>query len=182
MADRDVWRKNIPEDFDGRFGDKFDSEVVMGPVVQVTIGVVVSCVVGFVVVWGMLALNDRSVEAAMPTALPIDQANENRLPTGPLLQADPEAELEELRHEMATRLNGFGWVDQAAGVVHIPIDQAIGLMAVEPEPASAEPAATEADPTEGEATDAPADDAAAGYGEDSADGATDDDHDAGAGA
>ena len=141
MADRDVWRKNIPEDFDGRFGDKFDDEVAMGPVVQVTIGVVAACVAGFLIIWGMMVWNDDKVEASIPVAAPIDQANEQKLPTGPLLQADPEAELEAMRHEMSTRLNGYGWVDPSAGVVHIPIAQAIGLLAVDPESQGSEPGA-----------------------------------------
>ena len=146
MADRDVWRKNIPEDFDGRFGKKFDDEVAMGPVVQVTIGVVVACLGGFLIIWWMMGWNADKLEAAVPVAAPIDQANEQKLPTGPLLQADPEAELEAMRHEMSARLNGYGWVDQAAGVVHIPVAQAIGLLAVEPASEGSEPASEGSEP------------------------------------
>ena len=168
MADRDVWRKNIPEDFDGRFGKKFDDEVAMGPVVQVTIGVVVACLAGFLIIWWMMGWNAGKLEAAVPVAAPIDQANEQKLPTGPLLQADPEAELEAMRHEMSARLNGYGWVDQAAGVVHIPVAQAIGLLAVEPEAevSEAEPSAEETATDEAPAESSPAeasDDA--GYGD-----------------
>ena len=39
--------------------------------------------------------------------------------------------LEELRGREATALQGYGWVDQAAGVVRLPLDRAIELTIAE---------------------------------------------------
>jgi hypothetical protein len=47
----------------------------------------------------------------------------------PRLQADPATELSKLKEESLARLNGYGWVDEDAGVAHIPIDRAIDILA-----------------------------------------------------
>jgi hypothetical protein len=125
----DLWRKNIPEDFDGRFGDQFDDEIKPRGVVEVAIGLVLTCVVAMVITWWILVRTEEQVQAAGVANLsPLAEANEPRLPEGPRLQAHPEAELVAMRAEMATRLHGYGWVDEGAGIVHIPIDRAMDLL------------------------------------------------------
>jgi len=39
---------------------------------------------------------------------------------------------DEIRAAGAQRLEGYGWIDRAAGVVHIPIDRAIDAVVVDP--------------------------------------------------
>ncbi len=112
--------------YDGRFGDKFDDEVSVPGIVWTTVGLAVVCVVGMLITWGMQGFYEARSQIVQPS--PIAEANEPRLPEGPLLQRDPEGELEALRHEMAERLGGYGWVDEGAGVVHIPIDAAIDML------------------------------------------------------
>ena len=48
---------------------------------------------------------------------------------GPRLQADPTTDIEALRAGEEKRLNGFGWIDRAQGIAHIPIDRAIDIVA-----------------------------------------------------
>lgn len=43
----------------------------------------------------------------------------------PHLQLDPESELHELRTRNAHRLTSYGYIDRAAGSVHIPIGEAM---------------------------------------------------------
>ena len=47
----------------------------------------------------------------------------------PRLETDERNELAEPRMEEEEYLNSYGWVDQPAGVVHIPIERAIQLVA-----------------------------------------------------
>jgi hypothetical protein len=47
----------------------------------------------------------------------------------PPLQASPAEDLRELRQTEEALLTGYGWVDQEAEVVKIPIDRAIELLA-----------------------------------------------------
>jgi hypothetical protein len=66
---------------------------------------------------------------AMPVP-PVDLANAPRptLPPAPRLEAVPGLQLQELRANEDKQLHTYGWVDQKAGVVHIPIDRAMELL------------------------------------------------------
>lgn len=46
----------------------------------------------------------------------------------PRLQLVPAREMEALEKEYATRLNGYGWVNAEAGIIHIPIEDAMSLV------------------------------------------------------
>ncbi len=50
-------------------------------------------------------------------------------PPAPRLQTDPQKELAEFRAEKRQRLTTYGWVDQAHGIAHIPIDEAMKRIA-----------------------------------------------------
>lgn len=47
----------------------------------------------------------------------------------PRLETDERTELNGFRLEEEQRLNSYGWVDKNAGVVHIPIDRAMQMIA-----------------------------------------------------
>ncbi len=47
----------------------------------------------------------------------------------PQLLARPEGELKQVRQQEKERLEGYGWVDQTAGVAHIPVERAIEIVA-----------------------------------------------------
>lgn len=53
----------------------------------------------------------------------------------PRLQKDPIIDLKEYREAEHKALNSYGWVDRQTGVAHIPIDQAIDLVAAKGLPA-----------------------------------------------
>lgn len=48
---------------------------------------------------------------------------------GPLVQAYPAAELRAYKAEQARKLRTYGWVDRSTGVVRIPVDRAMELIA-----------------------------------------------------
>lgn len=49
----------------------------------------------------------------------------------PRLQTQPEADLARLRLANAQRLHSYGWVDQAQGIAHIPIEQAMRVYVIQ---------------------------------------------------
>ncbi len=49
-------------------------------------------------------------------------------PAFPRLQISPPADLRKLREEEAQELNTYGWINQTAGVVRIPVDRAMDLV------------------------------------------------------
>ena len=57
----------------------------------------------------------------------------------PRLQPDPVADLNKFRVREEELLNSYGWVDQAAGKVHIPIERAIEIVAQTGLPTRSEP-------------------------------------------
>ncbi len=89
------------------------------------------------------ALNAYS-EAHQPAQSPLKQSTEgdtrdlqaskvarrieNTFPQ-PLLETDERNELNEFRAQEEKQLNSYGWVDQKAGVAHIPIERAMQLVA-----------------------------------------------------
>jgi hypothetical protein len=64
-------------------------------------------------------------------AVPKEQVNVDarELPPLPRLQSAPIQDLKDMRAAEDKILGGYGWVDQAHGVVRIPIDRAIDLLA-----------------------------------------------------
>ena len=47
----------------------------------------------------------------------------------PKLEEDERGQLNQIRTNEETELNSYGWVDEKAGVVHIPIERAMDLIA-----------------------------------------------------
>jgi hypothetical protein len=68
-------------------------------------------------------------------------AAERDLPPAPRLQADPARDLENLRKAEAAVLNSYGWVDRKAGIVRIPIERAMEVLAERGLPARTRPEA-----------------------------------------
>jgi hypothetical protein len=58
---------------------------------------------------------------------PLAEGQENRLPPEPRLQTNPRQDLQDLRAQEERLLDGYTWVDRNAGVVRIPIDEAMKL-------------------------------------------------------
>ncbi len=73
--------------------------------------------------WAQLQERLRHLNPAGPYTPPVlGKAEINIVNTG-LIQLDTRAEEE--RERQRQRLHGYGWVDRDAGVVHVPIEQAI---------------------------------------------------------
>ena len=58
---------------------------------------------------------------------PLAATEEHRLPPEPRLQTDPREDLRALRVAEQRTLTTYGWVDRSAGIVRIPIDEAMRL-------------------------------------------------------
>lgn len=73
-------------------------------------------------------LNGRNAAASAVRAYPLAVGQENRLPPEPRLQTNPEQDLRDLRAAEHDLLAGYHWVDRNAGVVRIPIDDAMRVV------------------------------------------------------
>src|SRR6185369_59523 len=69
---------------------------------------------------------ERAKDTA-PLEYPLATSNEPRLPPPPRLQQFPQNEVYEFRTAEEQRMGSYGWVNKEAGVVHIPIAEAMRL-------------------------------------------------------
>jgi hypothetical protein len=86
-------------------------------VVLVVVAVIIGLLYGF--------LGIRYVERASPPPPLLEEAQ--GLPPQPRLQRDPVEDMEQMQAENEAVLNSYGWVDEEAGIVHIPIERAMEL-------------------------------------------------------
>src|SRR5262245_36401145 len=88
-------------------------------------GLLASLIIVSLVVGGLFKYFDGR-EARQPTPeFPLAVTQENRLPPEPRLQTNPRQDLADLRAREEQALTGYSWVDRNAGIVRIPIDEAI---------------------------------------------------------
>lgn len=70
-----------------------------------------------------------AARAARQDEPPSPLAQARQLPPEPRLQVNPGEELKAMRAEENAVLGSYGWVDRKAGIVRIPIDRAMALLA-----------------------------------------------------
>ena len=100
-------------------------------VLLAAVGVLALVLLSFVLVRGLVDHYVAHLAATSPPANPLAERYAPREAPAPRLQTDPRRDLLEMRAEEDARLGGYGWIDRDAGRVHIPIDRAIALTAVD---------------------------------------------------
>jgi len=99
--------------------------------------------VGIWVMWGTLV---KQAEVTRGQQYPL--ATQRRLPPEPRLQQFPANEIDDFRRTENARLNSYGYVSKAAGVVHIAIAEAMRLTVERGLPARTEDASQAVQPGE----------------------------------
>ena len=113
---------------------------------------VVSAVV-MVAIGGVFTVLEHQAAASDPHVSPLAMPT-GQLPPEPRLQTNEPAGLKKLREAEAKTLDDYGWVDQKAGVAHMPIDEAKKLLlerGLPSRPGSADPLEGTHAPAYGEA-------------------------------
>jgi hypothetical protein len=109
------------------------------------VGLLISCIVVIFAMWAMfhfLAKREDKVNGLNPPAMLKERP---KLPPEPHLQGifrpvSPAVELAELRADEDVILHSFGWIDPNKGIVRIPIDLAVDLVAAKGLPSKPSPA------------------------------------------
>jgi hypothetical protein len=104
-----------------------ESDVNIAPLFGFAGGLTVVLLATAFVVW--LLFQFFAARAARTTApqYPLAVQQEHRLPPEPRLQTNPRQDLNDFRVQEDRILDSYGWIDRNAGVVRIPIDQAMKL-------------------------------------------------------
>lgn len=95
--------------------------------VGVVIGVV-TILAAVLVLFLFNFLAERAREAEPPNP-PLARHEQGRQPPEPRLQEAPFKDIAALRAEEAALLDGYGWVDEPAGIARIPIEEAMRVVA-----------------------------------------------------
>jgi hypothetical protein len=90
-------------------------------------GLTVVCMVAALVVWGLFRLFASQAATEYVPQYPMAITQAPRVPPEPRLQTNPREDLRELRAHEDALLATYGWVDRNAGVVRLPIDEAMKL-------------------------------------------------------
>ena len=110
-------------------------DVNLRGVVGFGIGLAATGVVVGALVWLLLGVLGRTTAENYPREFPLAPTGTFRLPPEPRLQVKPREDLKRMRAEEDAILNSYGWVDPSAGVVRIPIQQAMKKLVEEGLPA-----------------------------------------------
>ncbi|MBA3242054.1 MAG: hypothetical protein H0T60_12575 [Acidobacteria bacterium] len=129
------------------------TDVPVSPVLKFVAGLVVFGIVTMIAMYLMFLFFQRREQAAERRPSPLARQGEERLPPEPRLQLapgfgvttedgkrvslaydpagetsvvpQPQSEYWTVRDEWTQKLNGYGWVDEQAGTVRVPIDEAM---------------------------------------------------------
>jgi hypothetical protein len=110
------------------------------------IGLLLSCIVVVFAMWALfdfLFSREEAKNSSNPAALMMTQ--QNALPPEPRLQAQPKIELKDLKADEDAILNSYGWINPDKGIVRIPIDEAINIVAQKGLPSKPSPAGLDND-------------------------------------
>jgi len=152
-------------EMDGRNTSKDNPEIRHEPsdinvrsILWAGIGLVILAGIVHVFLWWLFDYYvAREAGLDRPRPLPLATRPSEPLPPEPRLQASPARDMNEMRTAEEARLHSYGWIDQKAGIIRIPVEQAMRLVAERGLPAGPEgeaqkeerPQAVEQEPAEG---------------------------------
>ena len=100
------------------------TDVNVWAVGKFAIGLVIVCVVSIALLFGLLKFFQSREETSVANA--VDPV---KLFPEPQLQKTPIMDLKAIHAEEDKLLNGYAWVDPKQGIVRIPVDRAIEVLA-----------------------------------------------------
>jgi hypothetical protein len=115
------------------------TDINVWAVAKFAIGLVIVCVVSIVLLFGLLKFFQSREETSLANTV-----EPTKLFPQPQLQKTPIPDLKAIRAEEDKLLNGYAWVDQPKGVVRIPVERAIEVLAKRGLPSRGAAAAPEA--------------------------------------
>jgi hypothetical protein len=109
--------------------EEFDRDLNVRAILWTTVGLLVTCLLAVVAMWGMFVGFDAFDRRHAEPPPPMPEAARQPAPPEPRLQPAPPEDMAAMRAEEDARLRHAGWVDRAQGTVRLPIDVAIDVLA-----------------------------------------------------
>jgi hypothetical protein len=115
----------LPENPDNPAVEHEESDVNVSAIIWWGAGLATLALVVHVFLWWLQGLYTVQTERQQTRQFPIAEARQNEPPPEPRLQNTPQQDMQKLRADQESRLNGYGWVNKNAGIARIPIDEAM---------------------------------------------------------
>jgi hypothetical protein len=115
-------------------------DIKAGPVVWAVVAICAVTVAAALVLIPFMGLLEWRSAQSDPPPSPMSSGSAALQPPEPRLQEQPFADIEALRAEQTQLLSSYGWVDPEAGIVRIPVDHAMRLVAERGVPSRRPPA------------------------------------------
>lgn len=108
---------------------EFDSEIHVKGIFGALAGLALLVALSFAaMITFSKVLKSQSI-ARDPAPLPVAEANQPRPRPRAALQADPTADMKKFAREEEAALTSYAWVDRPGGVVQIPVERALEIVA-----------------------------------------------------
>ena len=104
-----------------------ESDVNFGGILGFGAGLIAIGTVVAIIVFVLFRYFEAREARTVPVEYPLAAGQGSRVPPEPRLQTNPREDLRDLRAKEDELLQSYGWVDKNAGIVRIPIDDAIRL-------------------------------------------------------
>jgi hypothetical protein len=104
-----------------------ETDVNIRAILTFAAGLIVAAAIIHLLVWVLFGyFSAREARQPQPE-YPLAVQQEQRLPPEPRLQTNPREDLRDLRAAEDEALTTYGWIDRNAGVVRIPIEDAMRI-------------------------------------------------------
>jgi hypothetical protein len=104
-----------------------ESDVDIRGILVFGAGLIAAAVVVSLATWILFQYFDAREAHRVVPLYPLAAGQANRVPPGPRLQTNPREDMHELRAREEEILTSYGWVDKNAGIVRIPIEEAMKI-------------------------------------------------------
>lgn len=108
---------------------EFDREINVRGVIWTGLGLVAVTLVAVLLVWWLLHGFGSFDDKRDVRLTPIEQASPQQPPPEPRLQVSPVDDMRAMREDEDRRLQTAGWVDRQQGILRVPIDVAMDVVA-----------------------------------------------------
>src|SRR5262245_59906407 len=105
-----------------------ESDVNVSAILRYGVGLFLIAAIVHLFLWWLVGVYGRQNELAQTQVYPMSASQQDRLPPTPRFQQNPQQELQDLRAKQKALLEGYSWANKEAGVVRIPIEEAMRLV------------------------------------------------------
>jgi hypothetical protein len=106
-----------------------DSELNLKAVAVSAAVLLAVCFAAFALMWGVAVWQKKRLVAQDPPPPVLAEARVKTLPSGPLLQSDPETDMKALRSREDAVLSTWAWTDPSRTRARVPADRALEIVA-----------------------------------------------------